>query len=645
MLRTRHGARTMLKTFRAEERLAAVAWMVLLGVALFAVSRFDYLLFHGLVETVSMVVATSIFFLAIHAREHMENPALRLLGVGFVFIALVNLLHTLAYKGMGVFPDHGANLATQLWIVLRLMSAGTFLLAPLLLERRVDLLPATGVYAALTTVLLWAVFTGHFPVCYVEGQGLTPFKVWMEFVAMLVLAASGLLFHRRRRRFDPEIMPLLLCSITLSGLAGLAFSVYIDVYSLSNFLGHMLLLYSALCLQRAVFVTGVSNPYALLSRRLREAEAQYRGLVENSGEGLFQMDRNGLILAANPAFAQTLGYGDGASALGQPLSLHFPGGDQEYLEVLGPALRGGEVIQRELAAQRLDGAKIWLFLSVRPAKGEEASRLNGTLRDISSQVQTENLRRDVERILQHELRSPLSGILGLGRVLSEDETLPESVRNMGGLIADTGWRLLRMTEESLALRRLEEGSHLPDLRPVDLAEVLERVRMWHATLAGRKNMEVRLLLDGATMHDGGSCLARADEHLLEHALSNLLKNALEAAPRGSTVTVGISSEGQQGAAVRLSVHNQGEVPEDVRHRFFERYATSGKAAGTGLGTHIARLAMLAQGGGITFESSAGQGTTLLLTLPAIMSEVRSEAKPEDQPEDQPEAMPEDPDAP
>ena len=515
----------MLKTFRAEERLITVAWMVLLAVALFVVSRFDYLLFHGLVETVSLVVATSVFFLAIHAREHMENAALRLLGVGFLFIALVNLLHTLAYKGMGVFPGYGANLATQLWIALRLMSAGTFLLAPLLLERRVDLLLATVAYAALTTALLWAVFTGHFPVCYVEGQGLTAFKIWAEIAAMLLLAASGLLFHRRREHFAPQIMPLLLCSITLSALAGAAFSVYADVHALSNFLGHVLLLYSALCLQRAVFVTGVSNPYALLSRRLREAEAQYRGIVENSGEGLFQMDRGGLILAANPAFAQTLGYGEGASALGQSFIRHFPGGVQEYLEVLGPALQGGEVIQRELAALRLDRTQVWLLLGVRPAKGEEASRLNGTLRDISSQVQMENLRQDVERILQHELRSPLSGILGLGRMLGEDETLPETVRNMGGLIADTSWRLLRMTDESLALRRLEEGCYVPDLRPVELAAVLERVRMWHATLAGRKNMAVRLLLDGAAMHDGSSCLAQADEHLLEHALSNLLKNA------------------------------------------------------------------------------------------------------------------------
>ncbi len=616
----------MLKTIRVEERLTTVAVMALLAVALFVVSRVDYLLFHGLVEMVGMVVGASIFFLAVHAREHVENAALRLLGVAFLFIVLVSLLHTLAYKGLGVFPGYDTNLPTQLWVVLRLLTAGTFLLAPLLLGRRVNLGLAAGAYAMLTIALVWAAFTGNFPDCFVEGRGLTPFKIWSEFAATLMLAVSGLLFYRLREHFDPEVMPLLLCSITLSALAGVAFSVYVGVFDLSNFTGHVVALFSTLCLHRAVFVTGVSNPYALLSRRLREAEAQYRGIVENSAEGLFQMDRGGLILAANPAFAKALGYADAACALGQPLSRHFSGGPQEYQQILGPALGGREVFQHELAAQRLDGSRVWLSLSVRPAQGEEASRLNGSLRDISTQVQMENLRQDVERILQHELRSPLSGILGLGRVLSEDQALPEAARNLGGMIADTGWRLLRMTEESVALRRLEEGAYTASLGPVELLEVLERVRMWHATLAGRKGLELRLLLDGEPLQAGGACLVRADERLLEHALSNLLKNALEAAPKGTPIIVRVDSvQGDGGAVVRLAMHNQGEVPVDVRARFFERYATSGKTAGTGLGTHIARLAVLAQGGGISFHSSAEDGTTLLVTLPG--AELRAPGAP------------------
>jgi PAS domain S-box-containing protein len=601
----------MLKTFPTGERQTIYILTGLLIAALFVVSRADYLLFHGLVEMVGVAVAASIFFLTIHAREHLANAALRLLGVSFLFISLVSLLHTLAYKGMGVFPGYGANLPTQLWIVLRLLSAGTFLLAPLLLGRKLDLGLAAGVYAALTTVLVWSVFAGSFPDCFIEGRGLTPFKIVMEAAAMLMLAVAGVLLFLRRKHFDPVIVPLLLCSITLSALAGAVFSVYVGVYDFSNFTGHLLVLFSMLCLHRAVFVTGVSNPYALLSQRLRATEAQFRGIVENSSEGLFQVDRDGFILAANPAFAQVLGYADASRALGQPLSQHLPGCQQEYLQVLGPALEGGQVFQHALDALRLDGSMVWLSLSARPSQGQEAMHLDGSLRDISAQVQMENLRQDVERILQHELRSPLSGILGLGRAMNEDDTLPEHARDMGGLIADTGVRILRMTEESLALRRLEEGTYVPSLSRVELVDVLERVRMWHATLAGQKDAQVRLLLDGKPLRAGNSCLLLADEHLLEHALSNLLKNALEAAPKGSLVTAHVDS----GEVVRLELHNLGEVPAEVRSSFFERYATSGKTAGTGLGTYIARLAVLALGGEISFRSSAEEGTTLLVTLP------------------------------
>jgi PAS domain S-box-containing protein len=601
----------MLKTIQAEERQLTLAVLGLLPIALFALSRVDYLVFHGLVEMFGVVVGVSIFFLTLHARKHLENAALRLLGVAFLFLALLGLLHTLAYKGMGVFSSYGANLPTQLWVVLRLLGAGSFVVAPLLLGRRVSLRLAAGAYAVLTAALVWAVFAGHFPDCFVEGQGLTPFKIWSEFAAMLLFTTAGLLFHQRREHFEPEVMPLLLCSLFLNALAGAAFSVYVGIYDLSNFAGHVVVLYSVLCLHRAVFVTGVANPYALLSRKLREAEAQFRGIVENSAEGLFQTDRQGVILAANPAFAKALGYADATKAVGQPLSRHFPGGPQECQQVLGPALEGGKTSRLELAALRLDGSTVWLFLNARLAQGEEGARLNGSLRDISAQVRKEQLRKDVERILQHELRSPLSGIVGLGRFLGEDQTLPEAARDMGALIADTGSRVLRMSEESLALYRLEEGSYIPDLHPVNLPLVLERLRVWHQTLAERKDLDVCFLLDNEPVQQGGCLRVQADEQLLEHALSNLLKNALEAAPKGSVVTVRVES----GEAVRLQIHNQGVVPEAVRRRFFERDATSGKATGTGLGTYIARLAVLAQGGDLSFSTSAQDGTTLHLTLP------------------------------
>jgi hypothetical protein len=81
--------------------------------ALIVISRFNYLLFHSLAELFSVVVAFSIYILAWNSRRYMNNGYFLLLGVAFLFIGLLDVLHTLAYEGMGVFPRSGSNLATQ----------------------------------------------------------------------------------------------------------------------------------------------------------------------------------------------------------------------------------------------------------------------------------------------------------------------------------------------------------------------------------------------------------------------------------------------------------------------------------------------------------------------------------------------------
>ena len=69
-------------------------------------------------------------------------------------------------------------------------------------------------------------------------------------------------------------------------------------------------------------------------------------------------------------------------------------------------------------------------------------------------------------------------------------------------------------------------------------------------------------------------------------LANLVVNAVEASPIGGTISLALTREGGQ---ARIVLRNQGAVPECVRERFFEKYATAGKTRGTGLGTYSARL--------------------------------------------------------
>ncbi|HWR52471.1 MAG TPA: MASE3 domain-containing protein [Bryobacteraceae bacterium] len=257
----------------------------------------NFLLFHAVVEFFTVAVAWSIFFLAWNARRNLDNHALLAIGVGSLFMGLADALHALAYRGMGVFPSHDANLPTQLWIVARYVQAATLLSAPFFVRRKLPAGPVIVVSAAVTAFLLGSVFFGVFPACYVEGFGLTNFKVVSEYVVIAAFVAAIALVINRRKEFEPSVRRQITTSLVLTVAAELAFTVYTDVYGLANAAGHLLRFVSFTFLYRAILVTGIRRPYDLLYRNLarseealRQSDERYRAFVANTSEGIFRLE-------------------------------------------------------------------------------------------------------------------------------------------------------------------------------------------------------------------------------------------------------------------------------------------------------------------------------------------------------------------
>jgi CheY-like chemotaxis protein len=113
---------------------------------------------------------------------------------------------------------------------------------------------------------------------------------------------------------------------------------------------------------------------------------------------------------------------------------------------------------------------------------------------------------------------------------------------------------------------------------------------------------------------GAAPYAWAEELLCYSLLANLMRNAVEASPQGGEVSIGAFAG--PGETVVLRIHNHGAVPASVRGSFFQKYATSGKAGGTGLGTYSARLMARVQDGDIEMQTSKDAGTTLTVRLRA-----------------------------
>lgn len=241
--------------------------------ALYALSRANFLLFHSLVELFSVVVAFATFTVAWNTRRTIENGYLLFLGLAMLFIGALDLVHTLTFQGMGVLPGQGADRATQLWVAARALEGVSLLAAPLLVDRRVRVPAVLAGYALLTAGLLAAIFGGVFPVCFVEGSGLTLFKRAAEYVVIAMLIVGLRLLWRARAHFERDVFAALALALALTAGAEVSFSLYRDVAGLANLAGHLLKLAAFALIYRALVFTGIARPLDLLFRTLKEREA------------------------------------------------------------------------------------------------------------------------------------------------------------------------------------------------------------------------------------------------------------------------------------------------------------------------------------------------------------------------------------
>jgi len=365
--------------------------LVLLG--LYIASRHNYLLFHTLAEMFSIVVAAGIFAIAWHTRRALNNNYLLFIGIAYLFVALIDLLHTLAYTGMGVFSGYGTNLPTQLWVAARYVQSVSLLAAPLLIRRRIDTRVVFVGFAVVCSLLLVSIFGWNtFPGAFIEGTGLTAFKKTSEYAISAILLGAAFLLYRRRGLFEPGVLRLLLASILVTIGSELAFTFYTDPYGLANVLGHLLRIVSFYLVYKAIVETGLTRPYDLLlgslARReqaLRQTADQYAALVGNLAEAVFRI-RDGAIVWCNSAVENMYGYTQD-ELIGKGTGFFFPRNNVPPdfpKEVLRDIKHHGSYLNTT-TFRRKDGSQIDIEYSVSLLPGTSPPEVIAVARDVTEQ--------------------------------------------------------------------------------------------------------------------------------------------------------------------------------------------------------------------------------------------------------------------
>jgi PAS domain S-box-containing protein len=266
------------------EILGGISILILICLA----SLNNYLLFHSLSEFFSIVISCGIFMIAWNSKDFMKNNYIIFIGIGYLFIGGLDMLHVLSYKGMGVLQSDGGNIPTQLWIAARYLESLTLLIAPLLIAKKIKSKPILWIFLLLTAALIASIFHWQiFPDCFVDGVGLTSFKKISEYVISLVLIGALVLLFRQRHTLDQSVYRFLSISIVLTIASELAFTFYISVYGFSNLVGHLLKIISFFLIYKAIIYTGIKKPYQLMFNQISEKEKALRLSLDAAKAGIW----------------------------------------------------------------------------------------------------------------------------------------------------------------------------------------------------------------------------------------------------------------------------------------------------------------------------------------------------------------------
>ena len=335
------------------------------------------------------------------------------------------------------------------------------------------------------------------------------------------------------------------------------------------------------------------------------AREQAARVLEAVGDGVMMVDPQGELRFWNRAAELVTGRSRD-DVVGRPTDEVLAGWQAVAAEI--PVSEEAELARPVTLPVEVDGSELWLsFMAVRSPNG-----VVYTFRDLTVDRGLEAAKSDFIATLSHELRTPMTAVLGAAKTLLRDDiTLsPELRPQLLEMIGAQGTRLTQITEEVLLANRLDRGDLRIDSERVDLSQVVSDAV---ETMRHDAPESVSLIAAG-----NGATEAIGDRDRIEQVLVNLIDNAVKYSPDGGEVVV---STVPAAASVRVEVADQGiGIPPAEQEAVFEKFYRAdpqhrAAPSGTGLGLYICRELVQRMGGTIGVRSRPGGGSTFWFDLP------------------------------
>jgi two-component system phosphate regulon sensor histidine kinase PhoR len=345
-----------------------------------------------------------------------------------------------------------------------------------------------------------------------------------------------------------------------------------------------------------------------LSARINELEgerAETSTILEVMVQGVLVTDERGAVTICNRAMRSLLGFEEG-QRIPDVTELFY---QREARDIVERALDDETVPAAEVV---IEGRTV--LMTARPVPN--GGIMLGLL-DVTEVKRVQEVRRDFVANVSHELKTPLTSILGYSATLLQDKPDEDTTEKFLAAIHRNAARMQSLVDDLLGLARVESGAWKPDPQPVDIQATANEVWGAFTERAAKKHITL-------TIEDQAALWVLTDRSALQQVLTNLFDNALRHSHENGGITLRIK---RLGARVELAVKDSGSgIPAEHLGRVFERFyradpGRSRQEGGTGLGLSIVKHLIETQGGQITLDSELGRGTTVTIRLPDLKTEM------------------------
>lgn len=366
-------------------------------------------------------------------------------------------------------------------------------------------------------------------------------------------------------------------------------------------------------------------------------QATAESMIESILDGVFIVDVNGRIIMTNEALLEMLQIRR-YEIIGIPVGALFTKDPQDIEKAtvrFGKIMRFGRVREMNTTLEGKNNANIPVIFTgsvIRSAGNEllgilavvkdmredkllkELEKKNEELEKVCTELKVlDDMKDDLLSLVGHELRAPLSNILGYSEFLKEEELSREEIEEFSGIIYQESHRLSRLVNDILDLSRMDRGKLAYNYIKESLNEVIKRSVLAVEKSLSAKNIRVDISLDEKIP------VLELDPDRIQQVTVNILDNAIKCSDPGKTIK--IKTESRPGEAlVNIEDHGVGIAKENA-HKVFAKFGQiediRKHSTGSGLGMPIAkRIIEEGHGGKIWFESPGlGKGTTFYFSLP------------------------------